>query len=334
MKNKIVIIAEAGVNHNGKLKIAKKMIDIASKNNLDYVKFQIYKTENLIIPNTPKAEYQVKNFSKHKKSQFDMLKKLELSFNDHLDLMKYCKKKNINYLASAFDLESLNFIQRYSNIVKIASGEITNHFLLKNINKNTKVILSTGASTLKEVKSAFKVLLKTGMRKNNITLLHCNSEYPSTNLEDLNLNAIKLFKKNFNVRVGYSDHTLTSYASIMSIALGATVIEKHFTLDKGLDGPDHFSSLNPSELKLFCDEIRNSNIMLGKEKKIPSKSEKKNIKFMRKSIFAKLDIQKGEIFTVNNLCCKRPAIGLPAYKFESLLGTKAKFNFRKNSKVE
>ena len=165
MKNKILFIAEAGINHNGKLSIAKKMIDIASKNNLDFIKFQIYKTENLIIPNTPRANYQKKNFSSFKKSQYDMLKKFELSYEDHLRLIKYCKKKKIKYLASVFDIESLNFVQKYSNIIKIPSGEITNHFLLQNINRSKHVILSTGASSLKEVNKALNVLIRTGVKK-------------------------------------------------------------------------------------------------------------------------------------------------------------------------
>ena len=165
MKNKILFIAEAGINHNGKLSIAKKMIDIASKNKLDFIKFQIYKTENLIIPNTPKANYQKKNFSSFKKSQYDMLKKFELSFEDHLSLIKYCKKKKIKYLASVFDMESLNFVQKYSNMLKIPSGEITNHYLLQNINRNKKVILSTGASSLKEVNKALNVLMRKGVKK-------------------------------------------------------------------------------------------------------------------------------------------------------------------------
>ena len=331
MKNKILFIAEAGINHNGKLSIAKKMIDIASKNNLDFIKFQIYKTENLIIPNTPRANYQKKNFSSFKKSQYDMLKKFELSYEDHLRLIKYCKKKKIKYLASVFDIESLNFVQKYSNIIKIPSGEITNHFLLQNINRSKHVILSTGASSLKEVNKALNVLIRTGVKKKNIKLLHCNSDYPSKNIEDLNLNAIKLLKKVFKIEVGYSDHTLNNQAAIISISLGATIIEKHFTLDKKMNGPDHLSSLNPSELKYFCDDLKNTKIMLGNKIKIPSKSEKKNLKFMRKSLFAKSDIIKGQMFTEENLCCKRPATGISADNFYKFLGKKSKFNFKKYS---
>ncbi len=334
MKNKILFIAEAGINHNGKLSIAKKMIDIASKNNLDFIKFQIYKTENLIIPNTPRANYQKKNFSSFKKSQYDMLKKFELSYEDHLRLIKYCKKKKIKYLASVFDIESLNFVQKYSNIIKIPSGEITNHFLLQNINRNKHVILSTGASSLKEVNKALNVLIHTGVKKKNIKLLHCNSDYPSKNIEDLNLNAIKLLKKVFKIEVGYSDHTLNNQAAIISISLGATIIEKHFTLDKKMNGPDHLSSLNPSELKYFCDDLKNTKIMLGNKIKIPSKSEKKNLKFMRKSLFAKSDIIKGQMFTEENLCCKRPATGISADNFYKFLGKKSKFNFKKNTRIK
>ena len=334
MKNKILFIAEAGINHNGKLSIAKKMIDIASKNNLDFIKFQIYKTENLIIPNTPRANYQKKNFSSFKKSQYDMLKKFELSYEDHLRLIKYCKKKKIKYLASVFDIESLNFVQKYSNIIKIPSGEITNHFLLQNINRSKHVILSTGASSLKEVNKALNVLIRTGVKKKNIKLLHCNSDYPSKNIEDLNLNAIKLLKKVFKIEVGYSDHTLNNQAAIISISLGATIIEKHFTLDKKMNGPDHLSSLNPSELKYFCDDLKNTKIMLGNKIKIPSKSEKKNLKFMRKSLFAKSDIIKGQMFTEENLCCKRPATGISADNFYKFLGKKSKFNFKKNTRIK
>ena len=325
MKNKILFIAEAGLI----ISIAKKMIDIASKNNLDFIKFQIYKTENLIIPNTPRANYQKKNFSSFKKSQYDMLKKFELSYEDHLRLIKYCKKKKIKYLASVFDIESLNFVQKYSNIIKIPSGEITNHFLLQNINRSKHVILSTGASSLKEVNKALNVLIRTGVKKKNIKLLHCNSDYPSKNIEDLNLKDIKLLKKVFN-----SDHTLNNQAAIISISLGATIIEKHFTLDKKMNGPDHLSSLNPSELKYFCDDLKNTKIMLGNKIKIPIKSEKKNLKFMRKSLFAKSDIIKGQMFTEENLCCKRPATGISADNFYKFLGKKSKFNFKKNTRIK
>ncbi len=334
MRDKILFIAEAGINHNGKLGIAKKMIDIASKNNLDFIKFQIYKTENLIIPNTAKANYQKKNFSSFKKSQYDMLKKFELSFKDHLSLMRYCKKKKVKYLASVFDLESLNFAQKYLSILKIPSGEITNHHLLRKIKKNKKVILSTGASSLKEVDHALNILMLSGIKKRNIKLLHCNSDYPSKNMEDLNLNAIKLFKKKFKVEVGYSDHTLEDSAAILSISLGATIIEKHFTLNKNMNGPDHLSSLNPSELKKFCESLKKVKIMLGKEIKIPSKSERKNLKFMRKALFARSDIKKGQIFTENNLCCKRPATGISADNYYRFLGKKSKFNYKKNSPIK
>ena len=233
-----------------------------------------------------------------------------------------------------FDIESLNFVQKYSNIIKIPSGEITNHFLLQNINRSKHVILSTGASSLKEVNKALNVLIRTGVKKKNIKLLHCNSDYPSKNIEDLNLNAIKLLKKVFKIEVGYSDHTLNNQAAIISISLGATIIEKHFTLDKKMNGPDHLSSLNPSELKYFCDDLKNTKIMLGNKIKIPSKSEKKNLKFMRKSLFAKSDIIKGQMFTEENLCCKRPATGISADNFYKFLGKKSKFNFKKNTRIK
>ena len=337
MKKNITVIAEAGVNHNGKLSFAKKMIKLASKAGADFVKFQIYKTDNLLVPKAPKAKYQRLNMkSKSDESQYKMLKEYELGYKGHLELIKNCKKNKINYLGSVFDVESLNFLLRYSKYIKIPSGEITNLNLLKKIKgKGLKVILSTGLSNFSEVKKAVNLLLKNKIKKSNLTILHCNSEYPSTRLEDLNLNVIKKFKKKFKTNVCYSDHTNTDIAAITCIALGGTVIEKHFTLSKNLKGPDHSSSLSPSQLKNYIQKIRYTNISLGDGIKKITKSEKKNLNYIRKSIYAKKDIRKNERFSEENIICKRPLVkGVKSEDFYKILFKKSKFNIKKDNPIK
>lgn len=336
MKNKLTIIAEAGVNHNGKLHLAKKMVDIAKKSGADYVKFQIYKSESLVIPSAQKASYQKKNLkNKNKENQFEMLKKYELSFDEHIKLISYCNSKKIKFLGSVFDVESLKFLMRYSNIIKIPSGEINNLSLIENIKgKNLRVIISTGISNLKEVKKIIQILLKNKLKRNNLTLLHCNSEYPSTKYNDLNLNVIKTYKKLFKTNVGYSDHTDTNIASIITLALGGNVIEKHFTINKNLNGPDHSSSLNIPELKKFVIDLKKAYISLGDGVKKPSKSEIKNLKFIRKSIYASKDILLGEKFSKNNISTKRPFKGLPAEMYFKLIGKKSKKRFKKDQLIK
>ncbi len=266
-KNKTFIIAEAGVNHNGSLKLAKRLIQIAKYSGVDAVKFQTFKAQNLSIKNSPKAEYQ-KRTSNNKETQFQMLKKLEFTKKMHKECIKYCKKLNIIFLSSAFDIESLEYLKKLKlSIFKVPSGEITNYLYLKKLGSfNKKIFLSTGMSNLKEISLAIKTLIKFGTLKNNITLLQCNTEYP-TPFKDANLKAILSLKKNFKLDVGYSDHTESIEASLAAVALGATVIEKHFTLSKRLKGPDHLASLEPKELKNLVTKIRNIEISLGDGKK-------------------------------------------------------------------
>ena len=329
--NKTIFIAEAGVNHNGKMSIAKKLIDVAKKANADFVKFQIFKTEDLVTKKSPLAAYQKRNIKKNI-SQYDMLKKLELTNKQHLVLINYCKKKKINYLASVFDIKSLNFLRNNSTSIKIPSGEITNYQLLKNIRKKKffKIFLSTGASNLNEVKKAVNIL-----GKKNIYLMHANSEYPTKNIEDINLNVINTFKKEFNIdKVGYSDHTIYKEAPIIAVALGAKVIEKHFTINKKLKGPDHKASLSPKELIQTIKDVRISNLLLGSYEKKPSISEAKNISSIRKSLIATQDIKRNELFNDQNIIFKRPQTQNNSTLYLKILGKKSKRNFKKNQIIK
>lgn len=330
MKN-VIIIAEAGVNHNGLLENAKKMIDVAEEAGVDIIKFQTFKAENLVCKNAEKAEYQ-KNTTLEDESQFDMLKKLEINLEMHKELIKYCKKKNIQFLSTPFDLESVELLNKLGlEIFKIPSGEITNYPYLKKIGAlKKKVILSTGMSYLKEVEEAIKVLKENGA--NDIIVLHCNTEYP-TPMEDVNLNAMKLIKEKFNVEVGYSDHTSGIEVPIAAVAIGAKVIEKHFTLDKNMEGPDHKASLEPNELKKMVKAIRNIEKAMGNDIKAPSKSEIKNLSIVRKSIVANRFIKKGERFTEDNLTCKRPGSGISPMKWREVLGKVANKDFKEDEMI-
>ena len=270
--NKTIFIAEAGVNHNGKVSLAKKLIDIAKVANADFVKFQIFKADDLVTKKSPLALYQKKNIGKNI-SQYEMLKKLELSQKEHTILINYCKKKKINYLASVFDNESLNFLRKKSSSIKIPSGEITNYQLLKNIQKKKfrKIFLSSGASNILEIKKAVSIL-----GKKNLYILHANSEYPTKSLHDINLNVIKTLQNQLKIKtVGYSDHTIYREVPIIAVAMGANVIEKHFTINKKLKGPDHRASLSPQELIKTVDDIKKTNLILGSYLKKPTNSEKK-----------------------------------------------------------
>tara|TARA_B100000989_G_scaffold289205_1_gene260751 strand:- start:753 stop:1748 length:996 start_codon:yes stop_codon:yes gene_type:complete len=329
--NKTIFIAEAGVNHNGKLSIAKKLVDIAKKAKADFVKFQIYKTENLVTKKSPLAEYQKKNIGKNT-SQYSMLKSLELSVEQHSYLINYCKKKKINYLASVFDLESLIFLRKKSSSIKIPSGEITNFQLLRNIKKKnfSKIFLSTGASKLIEIQKAINIL-----GKKNLYLMHANSDYPSKNINDINLNILKTFKKKFKIdKIGYSDHTIFREVPIIAVTLGAKVIEKHFTTSKKLKGPDHMASLSPKHLIQTVNDIKKTNKIMGSFIKRPTKSEKKNIKIIRKSLFAKKDIHIGEVFSDKNIIFKRPLIKNNGNIYFKILGRKSKKKFKKNEFIE
>ena len=321
--NKTFIIAEAGVNHNGNISIAKRMIDCAVEAKVDAIKFQTFKTENLVSTNTEKADYQIKN-TIQKESQFEMLKKLELDDEAHLVLMNYCKDKKIKFMSTPFDLESIQFLAKFElDTFKIASGEITNLPYLRAIGKlKKKVILSTGMSNMIEIKAALDVLLKAGTKLKDITLLHANTEYP-TPYHDVNLNAMITMKHEFKTNVGYSDHTLGTQIPIAAVALGATVIEKHFTLDRSMDGPDHVASLEPKELIEMVKDIRIVESSLGSNIKEPSTSEQKNIHIARKSIHAKANISKGEILTEENIIAKRPGNGISPMKWDFIIGKTA-----------
>jgi len=317
---KTLIIAEAGVNHNGDINLAKKLIDIASEAQVDYVKFQTFKAENLVNKLAKKADYQKTNTGNND-SQFEMLKKLELSQADHYVLIEYCKEKNVKFLSTAFDFDSIEFLKNKLDFYKIPSGEITNlPYLEKVAELNLPIVMSTGMANLEEVKAAFHILNRNGIKKENITILHCNTEYP-TPMEDVNLNAMLTIGKELNVKVGYSDHTVGIEIPIAAVALGATVIEKHFTIDRSMEGPDHKASLEPNELNAMVSSIRNIEKALGNGIKLPSESEKKNISVARKSITAFKNIKKGDVFTVDNLTVKRPGTWISAMKWYDILGT-------------
>lgn len=328
---KTLIIAEAGVNHNGSIELAKQLIDIAVDAKVDAVKFQTFKSENLVCKYTSKAEYQKKTTSKDE-SQFEMLKKLELDIESHIFLMDYCKSKGIMFLSTAFDLESVELLNKLGmEIFKIPSGEITNYPYLRRIGAlKKKVILSTGMCYLEEIEQAIKLLKDNGSE--DILVLHCNTEYP-TPIEDVNLNAMRTIKDKLQVEVGYSDHTLGIEISIAAVAMGAKVIEKHFTLDRNMDGPDHKASLEPNELKQMVKSIRNIEKALGNGIKVPSKSEIKNIEIARKSIVASRRIKKGEKFTEENLSCKRPQQGISPMKWMQVIGKTAIKDFEKDEMI-
>ena len=331
---KTIIIAEAGVNHNGSIEMAKKLIDIAACAGVDYVKFQTFTTENLITRTAKKAEYQKKNMST-KESQYEMLKKLELTHEHHFELINYCNKKNVKFLSTAFDLESIDFLSDLNlGLWKIPSGEITNYPYLKKIaQKKQPIIISTGMSTMVDIKNAIEILLKNNTDISQLTVLHCNTQYP-TPIHDVNLLAMQTIAHEFGVNVGYSDHTLGLEVPIAAVALGATVIEKHFTIDRNMDGPDHKASLEPDELKYMVIAIRNIEKALGSSQKKISESESENIIAARKSIVAAQKIKKGEIFTEENLTVKRPGAGISPMKWDEVIGMKASKNFNHGSLIE
>jgi N,N'-diacetyllegionaminate synthase len=325
--NRTLIIAEAGVNHNGDINLAKKLIDAATNAGADYVKFQTFKSENLVQKKAKKAAYQIDNTG-NDDSQYKMLKKLELTYENHGILIDYCKTKNIKFLSTAFDFESIEFLKDKIDFYKIPSGEITNLPYLEKVTKlGLSIVMSTGMATMQEVKDAFAVLVKNGVKKENITILHCNTEYP-TPMEDVNLTAMLSIKKELGVEIGYSDHTLGIEIPIAAVALGAKVIEKHFTLDRTMEGPDHIASLEPDELKAMVTAIRNIEKALGNGIKTPSKSEQKNIAIARKSIVASTNISKGELFTEKNITVKRPGNGVSAMKWYEVLGTESTKDYK------
>ncbi|MAZ30963.1 MAG: N-acetylneuraminate synthase [Flavobacteriales bacterium] len=322
--HKTIIIAEAGVNHNGDLALAKKLIDVAAEAEVDYVKFQTFVAEKNIASHAEKASYQVKNTQKPEESQLDMVSKLELSEEDHIELQKYCLDRNVKFSSTAFDFESIDLLERLGmDFFKIPSGEITNlPYLQAAAGLNKPIIMSTGMANIHEIEDALSILRAEGLHQDDITVLHCNTEYP-TPMEDVNLNAMNTIAKELNVSIGYSDHTLGIEVPIAAVALGAKVIEKHFTLDRKLPGPDHRASLEPHELVAMVAGIRNIEKALGTGVKEPSESEKKNIGIARKSIVASCDIRKGDLFTEKNLTTKRPGTGSSPMKWYEIIGKKA-----------
>lgn len=334
--NHTLIIAEAGVNHNGSIEIAKQLVDRAVEAGADYIKFQTFKASKLVTKAAKQAEYQQKNIGREGDTQYQMLKKLELSPESHEVLIAYCKERGIKFFSTAFDFDSIEYLHSLDlGLWKIPSGEVTNYPFLKRIASfNEKTILSTGMCDLQDVRAAVDALYKNGLSKENLTLLHCNTEYP-TPFEDVNLKAMDALRKEFGVEVGYSDHTKGIEVPIAAVALGASVIEKHFTLDRNMEGPDHKASLEPDELKAMVSAIRNIEKAVGGDgTKHVSESERKNITIARKSIVAACDIKAGEIFTEENLTVKRPGTGISPMQWEEVIGLKAIRNFAEDEIIE
>ena len=331
---KTLIIAEAGVNHNGNIEQALKMVDIASEAGANIVKFQTFKAEELVTTKAQKANYQLK-FNPENETQKEMLRNLEISDEMHREIFKRCKIKNIEFLSTAFDPASLKYLLELGiKRIKIPSGEITNFFLLEEAAiANLDIIISTGMCDINDIEIALDTLIRKGIKKNQITLLQCTTSYPAS-IIDVNLNVISTLSKTFNVNVGLSDHTIGINVPIAATALGATIIEKHFTLDKTQDGPDHKSSLEPAELFSMCQAIREIDLAMGSNKKAPSKNELENIIPVRKSLVAKKNIQKGEIFTKKNVTSKRPGDGITPMRWPEIENKIAKKNYQKDDKIE
>lgn len=330
----VLIIAEAGVNHNGSLDIAKQLIDKAVEAGVDIIKFQTFKSEKLVSKAAKQAEYQQRNIGKKDESQLAMLKKLELSPSDHEELMDYCREKGIRFFSTAFDMDSIEYLHSLNlGLWKIPSGEITNYPYLRKIAQyHEPIILSTGMCELSDIEVTLKVLVGFGVKKEQITILHCNTEYP-TPYSDVNLRAMLEIRDRFGVQVGYSDHTQGIEVPIAAVALGASVIEKHFTLDKNMEGPDHKASLEPDELKAMVCAIRNVEQTLGSGHKTISESERKNIEIARKSIVAACPIKKGELFTEENLTVKRPGNGISPMRWSEVIGKTAAKDFEEEEMI-
>jgi len=330
----VFIIAEAGVNHNGSVSLAKKLIDVAVVAGVDAVKFQTFKAENLVSKNAKKADYQKENMNDGDDSQFNMLKKLELDIDTHNELIDYCNKKKIIFLSTPFDHDSIDMLNDLKLLIfKIPSGEITNLLYLRKIGGLKKeIILSTGMADIGEIEDALDVLIEAGTPKENITVLHANTMYP-TPMCDVNLKAMVTIGNTFDVAYGYSDHTLGIEVDIAAVAMGASCIEKHFTLDKTMEGPDHKASLEPDELKAMVKAIRNIELALGSKVKKPSKSETPNIEIARKSIVASCDIKKGDILSKDNLSIKRPANGINPMRWDEIIGSIANKNYSEDELI-
>lgn len=326
-----IIIAEAGVNHNGSLELAKKMVETAAEAGADYIKFQTFCPKELVAGSAQKADYQKKG-TQAEESQLEMLEKLALQQKDFLELKECCRQHGIGFLSTPFDLESIEFLNTIDmDFWKLPSGEVTDLPYLEKIGQTGKpVIMSTGMCELEEVGAAVKCLRASGTPE--ITLLHCNTEYP-TPMEDVNLNAMLTLNEAFHLPVGYSDHTLGIEVPVAATAIGASVIEKHFTLDRSMEGPDHAASLEPDELKAMVSSIRNIEIAMGIRRKNPTESEKKNINIVRKSIVAKCPIRKGEIFSEANLTTKRPGNGISPMRWHEVMGKCAERDFAEDDLI-
>jgi N,N'-diacetyllegionaminate synthase len=331
---KTLIIAEAGVNHNGDIELAKKLIDVAADAGADLVKFQTFSADRLVTQSALKAEYQALATDKIE-SQHEMLRKLELTESMHHELINHCAIREIGFFSTGFDIESINFLASLGQeLFKIPSGEITNLPFLQHIGGlGKKVLLSTGMSNMHEVAAALNALELAGTPKNRITVLHCTSSYPAE-MSDVNLRAMLSIQDEFGVEIGYSDHTLGIEVAIAAVALGAKVIEKHFTLDRNMTGPDHKASLEPDELIRMVVGIRSIEKALGDGNKVITQNEIQNRDVARKSIVASRDIQAGEVFTDNNLTAKRPGTGISPMEWDEVIGTKAKKSYVKDDLIQ
>jgi N,N'-diacetyllegionaminate synthase len=331
--SKVTIIAEAGVNHNGNIDIAKEMVDVAAEAKVDYIKFQAFIPKELVARSAEKAEYQ-KVATANNETQQEMLEKIKLDATSHRKLLEYCNTKNIGFLTTPFDLASIDMLVALGiTTIKIPSGEINNLPYLRKIGRlNYKIFCSTGMSNIIEIKQALNILQESGTQKDNITLLHCNTEYP-TPFEDVNLNCMHSLSKLTGLNVGYSDHTLGIEVPIAAVALGASVIEKHFTLDRSMEGPDQAASLEPNELKQMVQSIRNIELALGSFEKKVTQSELKNLTIARKSITAKTTILRGEYFTEDNICTKRPGNGISPMLWDEIIGKKSEKNYYEDEQI-
>lgn len=343
----VIVIAEAGVNHNGSLELAKKLVDVAADANADYVKFQTFKASNLVTENAEKADYQRIN-TKNNDSQFEMLKKLEFSEEMHLEIMDYCKQKGVCFLSTPFDIQASDYLEDKVSLYKVPSGELTNHPFLKHLAKKKKpIVISTGMANLEEIKTSVGLLRDTwqevgfdSQKEHNIdgfvlpalTVLHCSTAYP-TPMDQVNLRAMNTIAKEVEVDVGYSDHTLGIEVPIAATALGARIIEKHFTLDRQMDGPDHAASLEPDELKEMVAKIKNISKALGDGVKVPCEAEKINIDVARKSLHFSSDFERGHVMSEADFVVKRPGKGIPPYDLSKLVGKELKANVYKDEIV-
>lgn len=323
----VFIIAEVGVNHNGSLEMAKQSIDVAVECGVDAVKFQTFNAATLVTKSAKQADYQTANTGKQE-SQFDMLKRLELSEADHQELVDYCQQKHIEFMSTPFDLQSIQFLNGLGvNRFKVPSGEITNYPYLKMVGSfNKEIVLSTGMATIADIEAALNLLIESGTDKDKITILHATTDYP-TQMQDVNLTAMQTISEAFKVKVGYSDHTQGIEVPTAAVALGASIIEKHFTLDNNLPGPDHKASLEPQELQAMVKAIRNIETALGDGIKRPSVNEQKNMQVARKSLVAFTDIKKGEIFSEQNLTVKRPGLGVSPMRWNEIIGQVAQKSY-------